>query len=83
MQFRLVVRVGQLGVQVEVEVRVVLDLLVPEPDGLALLDQDSAKKWVQNRFHVLVKVLYKENLTPRDTPNEERKKRFYSIISSF
>ena len=28
LQFRLVVRVGQLGVQVEVEVRVVLDLLV-------------------------------------------------------
>lgn len=61
-------RVRQLRVEVEVEILRILDLLVTEPDRLALLDQNPAEERVQNRFYVLVKVLDEQNVASGDAP---------------
>ena len=50
------------------EILRILDLLVTEPDRLALLDQNPAEERVQNRFYVLVKVLDEQNVASGDAP---------------
>jgi hypothetical protein len=59
-------RIGQFRVKVEMEVGIVLDLLVAEPDRFALLDEDSAQKRIEDRLDVLVQVLDQQDLTARD-----------------
>ena len=59
LQFWLVVGIGQFGVKEQLELGVKLDLLVPESDGLALLDQKSTQEWIEDRFDLLVEVLNK------------------------
>jgi hypothetical protein len=59
-------RIGQFRVKVEMEVGIVLDLLVAEPDRFALLDEDSAQKRIEDRLNVLVQVLDQQDLAARD-----------------
>ena len=48
------------------EVWIVLDLFVAEPDRFALLDEDSAQKRIEDRLDVLVQVLDQQDLAARD-----------------
>ena len=59
-------RIGQFCVKVEMEVGIVLDLLVAEPDRFALLDEDSAQKRIEDGLDVLVQVLDQQDLAARD-----------------
>jgi hypothetical protein len=59
-------RIGQFRVKVEMEVGIVLDLLVAEPDRFALLDEDSAQKRIEDGLDVLVQVLDQQDLAARD-----------------
>ncbi len=59
-------RISQFRVKVEMEVGIVLDLLVAEPDRFALLDEDSAQKRIEDRLDVLVQVLDQQDLAARD-----------------
>lgn len=57
-----VVRVGELRVQYESEVRVVFDLLVAHFDGATLLDGVSTNNWVKNWVDGLLDVFDEDNL---------------------
>ena len=59
-------RVGQLGVQEELKVGAVLDLLVAQLDRAALLDEESAEERVEHGLDLLVEVLDEEGLAVRD-----------------
>ena len=62
LQLWLVVRVGQLGVEEELEVGAVLHLLVAQLDGATLLDEQPAEEGVQHGLDLLVQILDQKGL---------------------
>ena len=66
LHLRLVVRVGELAVQDQPEVGVVLDLLVAQPDGAPLLDGVAAEQRVEHRVDLLLDVLDQNHVAVRD-----------------